>query len=80
MFAKTKSFFRGKKIHFYLEIVACDPLNYTMDHSKFIASIQKKEFISALRIIQQQSLELHVHDETPNLENSLLMSPTELNL
>ena len=51
-----------------------------MDHSKFIASIQKKEYISALRIIQQQSLELHVHDETPNLENSLLMSPIELNL
>ena len=69
-----------EKTTLYLEIVACDPLNYTMDHFKFIASIQKEEFISALRIIQQQSLELHVHDETPNLENSLLILLTELNL
>ena len=48
LFAKTKMIFREKTLQFYLEIVTCDPLNYTMDHSKFIASIQKKEFISAL--------------------------------
>ena len=39
----------------------CDPLNYTIDHSKFIASIQKEEFISSFKssanyYIQQQSL------------------------
>ena len=28
-----------------LEIVICDPLNFTMDNSKFIASIQKKKII-----------------------------------
>ena len=41
--------FREKKLQFYLEIVTCDPLNFTMDHSKFIASIQKEEFISAFK-------------------------------
>ena len=45
----------------YLEIVTCGPLNYTMDHTKSIASIQKKELISAFKgsadyYIQQQSL------------------------
>ena len=50
-----------KKIQFLLEIVSCDPLNFTMDHSKFIASIQKEEFISAFKgsadyYIQQQNL------------------------
>ena len=45
----------------YLEILTCDTLNYTMDHSKFIASIQKEEFKSAFKgsadyYIQQQSL------------------------
>ena len=45
----------------YLEIVTCDPLNYAMDHTKYIASIQKKELISAFKgsadyYIQQQSL------------------------
>ena len=44
-----------------LEIKTCDPLNYTMDHSKFIASIQKEEFISSFKssanyYTQQQSL------------------------
>ena len=34
-------------MQFYLEIKTCDPLNYTMDHPKFIASIQKEEFISS---------------------------------
>ena len=36
-------------MHCNLEIVTFDPLNYTMDHSNFIASIQKEEFISALK-------------------------------
>ena len=36
-----------EKLQFCLEIKACDPLNYTIDHSKFIASIQKEEFISS---------------------------------
>ena len=52
--------FRGK-LQFSLEIQTCDPLYYTMDHSKFIASIQKEEFISSFKssayyYIQQQSL------------------------
>ena len=51
---------KRKKIQFYLEIVTYNPLNYTMDHSKFIASTQKEEFISALRFFLWQSLELHV--------------------
>ena len=50
-----------KKLQFYLEIVICDPLGYTMDHSKFIGSIQKEELISAFKgsadsCMQQQSL------------------------
>ena len=36
-------------MQFYLEIVTCDPLNDTMDHSKIIASIQKEEFISIFK-------------------------------
>ena len=43
-----------KKKHvckFYLEIVTCYPLNFTMDISKFIASIQKEECFSALRVL-----------------------------
>ena len=51
----------GKKHQFCLEIKTCDPLNYTMDHSKFIALIQKEDFIrsfksSANYYTQQQSL------------------------
>ena len=46
-----------------------------MDHSKFIASIQKEEFISSF---QRAKSELHVYDETPNLVNFLLLSLTEL--
>ena len=38
-----------EKLQFCLEIKTCDPLNYTMDHSKFIASIQKEEFISSFK-------------------------------
>ena len=50
-----------EKMQFYFEIKTCDPLNYTMDHSKFIASIQKEECISSFKssayyYIQQQSL------------------------
>ena len=53
--------FREKKLQFYLEIVNCDPLNFTMDLSKFIARIQKEQFIIAFKgsadyYIQQQSL------------------------
>ena len=49
------------KLQFCLKIKTCDPLNYTMDHSKFIASIQKEEFISSFKssanyYIQQQIL------------------------
>ena len=60
LFAKTKMIFR-EKLPFCLEIKTCDPLNYTMDHSKFIASIQKEEIISSFKssanyYIQQQSL------------------------
>ena len=56
-----------------------------MDHSKIIASNQKEEFISEFKgsadyYFEQQSLELHVYDEAPNLVNSMLMSLTELNL
>ena len=32
-------------MHFYLEIITCDLLIYTMDHPKFIASNQKEESI-----------------------------------
>ena len=49
------------KLQSCLKIKTCDPLNYTMDHSKFIASIQKEEFISSFKssanyCIQQQRL------------------------
>ena len=40
-----------EKMQFCLEIKTCDPLNYTMDHSKFIASIQKEEFISSFKTV-----------------------------
>ena len=48
-------------MQFCLEIKTCDPLNYTMDHSKFIASIQKDELNSSFKssanyYIQQESL------------------------
>ena len=56
-----------------------------MDISKIIASNQKEGFISEFKgladyYFEQQSLELHVYDETPNFVNSTLMSLTELNL
>ena len=41
--------FLGEKLHFCLENKTCDPLNIIMDHSKFIASIQKEEFISSFK-------------------------------
>ena len=37
-------------MHFYLEIITCDPLMYTMDLPKFIVSIQKEESISGKRV------------------------------
>ena len=36
-----------KEIQFYLEIITCDPLMYTMDLPKSIVSIKKEESISA---------------------------------
>ena len=53
-----------EKLQFYLEIKICDPLNYTMDQTNFIASIQKEEFISSFKssanyYIQQESLTLN---------------------
>ena len=36
-----------KETHFYVEIIICDPLVYTMDHPKFIAWNQKEESIRA---------------------------------
>ena len=36
-------------MQFCLEIKTCDPLNYTMDRSQFIASIQKEEFNSSFK-------------------------------
>ena len=50
-----------EKQQFCLEIKTCDPLNDIMDHSKFITSIQKEEFISSFKsfvnyYIQLQSL------------------------
>ena len=70
----------GKKLQFCSEVKTCDPLNYTMVKSKYIASIQKEEFISSFKssanyYIQQQSLH-----ETPNLVNFVLLSLTELYL
>ena len=60
LFAMTKMIFR-EKTAICLEIKTFDPLKYTMDHFKFIASIQKEEFISSFKssanyYIQQQSL------------------------
>ena len=73
-----------EKLQFCLEIKTCHPLNYTMDHSKFIESIQKEEFICSVKssanyYIQQQSLNV-MYDETPNLVNFMLLSLTELYL
>ena len=72
-------------MQFCLEIKTCDPLNYTIDHSKFIASIQKEEFISLFKSSADNRLlystaksELHVYDETPNLVNFVLLSLSEL--
>ena len=52
---KTKTIFE-KEIQFYLEIIICDPSNYTMDHPKFIVSNQKKESISAKRAMPNDIL------------------------
>ena len=42
-----KNNLRRKKCNFYLEIIACDPLIYKLDHPVFIASNHKEEAISA---------------------------------
>ena len=39
-------------------IVTFDPLNYIIDHFKFIASIQKEEFISAFK----DSADYYIHN------------------
>ena len=74
---KTKMIFREQ---FYLEIFTCDPLNYTIEHSKFIAHIQKEEFISSFKSSAKAKSELHEYDKTPNLVNFMLLSITELYL
>ena len=66
-------------MQFCLEIITGDPLNYTMDYSKFIASIQKEEFVSLFKnsanyYIQQK------YNETPTLVNLVLLSLTEFYL
>ena len=74
-----------EKLQFCLEIKTCDPLNYKMDHSMFIALIQKEEFISSFKssanyYIQQQSLNYMYMIKTPNLVNFVLLSLTDLYL
>ena len=61
---------------FCLEIVTCDPFIYTMDHSKFIASIR----IVHIRVLLITIFKFYVYDETSNLELVIfvLMSLTEL--
>ena len=58
----------GEKLQFCLEIKNCDPLNYTMDHYKFIASIQKENSLVYLRVLlilySTAKSELHVYDKT----------------
>ena len=66
-------------MQFCLEIKTCDPLNYTMDHSKFIATIQEEEFIRSFnKSSATAKFELHAYDEIPNLVNFVLLSFTEL--
>ena len=38
-------------MQFYLEIITCDPSNYTLDHPKIIVSNQKEEPIRAYRLL-----------------------------
>ena len=47
---QAKNSLQRKKYNFYLEIIACDPMIYTMDHPKFIVLYQKEESISAKRV------------------------------
>ena len=42
LFAQTKQS-SEKEIQFYLEVLACQPSKYIMDHAKFIVSNQKEE-------------------------------------
>ena len=46
-----KNDFLRKKNTIDSEIETGEPFNYTIDHSKFIASIQKEEFTYALRVL-----------------------------
>ena len=85
LFAKTKMLFREKKMQFCLEIKTCNPLNYIMNYSKFIASIQIEEFISSFKsfanyYIQQQSLNYMYIMKHQNIVNFVLLSFTELYL
>ena len=48
LYAMTKES-SAQEMHFYVEIITCDPSVYTMDHPKFIASNQKEESSRALR-------------------------------
>ena len=49
-----------------------------MDHSKFIAPIQKEEFITSFK--SSAMFEFHEYDGTPNLVIFVLLSLTELYL
>ena len=56
-----------------------------MDHSKFLASIQKEKFISSFKSsayyhYSTAKSELHVYDETLNLVNFLQLSLTKFYL
>ena len=44
LFAKTKQY-SVKEIQFYLRIITCDPLIYTLDHPKLIVSNLREESI-----------------------------------
>ena len=47
-------------MQFYFKIITCDPLMYTMDLPKFIVSIQKEEFISALRVLMSMAVQFRL--------------------
>ena len=70
-----KNNLQRKELQFYLEIITCDPLNYTIDHSKLIASTQKEELISSFKSTSTAKSELHLYNETPiYLVNFVLLS------
>ena len=51
MHTLANSEYPALEIHFYVEIITCDPSVFTMDHPKFIASNQKEESIHVVRLI-----------------------------